>query len=456
MADAKLKKLVSKLFKDDYGQPLDLAPTQLKIVEIIAKKLPRNKKKKRHIAMTVTQYGKSLAIAVGLILRTTADPDKFGVIGPTKEKARIIQDYVTQHCFDHPLFLSQLDVDIPLERLKRERSKDRLTFRRGGEVRVFTADQRNKNNAKKALMGFGAPNLVIDESSLLEDDVYATAKRMVGGHRENFIFEIGNPFYRNHFLTTWTQSKNYNKLFVDWKQAIKEGRLDKETVEEMRSLPLFDILYEVKFPAEEEMDERGYRVLLTAEQLATAIVKQGEIRGKKKLGVDIARGGNWNLYVIRDSDFGYIKHRDKVKDLMVTAGKIQEIVKEEGIDWTEVYIDDSGVGGGVVNRLGELGFEVNNVVEGERAENSERFANSRAEGYWGVRQWILDGGKIKGEQFWELKNIKFKINSSGKIQMEPKEEMRKRGIPSPDAGDALMLTFTKKKAKEADISFIDM
>jgi hypothetical protein len=47
-------------------------------------------------------------------------------------------------------------------------------------------------------MGFGAPNLALDESALMDDDIYATAIRMVGGTKGHFVVEIGNPFRRNH------------------------------------------------------------------------------------------------------------------------------------------------------------------------------------------------------------------------------------------------------------------
>lgn len=48
----------------------------------------------------------------------------------------------------------------------------------------------------------------------------------------------------------------------------------------------------------------------------------------------------------------------------------------------------------------------------------------------------------------QLSNIKYKINSRGQIQIESKDEMRKRGLPSPDRADALMLAFAKEDRVE--------
>ncbi len=453
-----IKKLVSTLFKDDYGRPFKPAKTQLDIITIIALRLPVNRKRKRHIVMTPTQYGKSEAVSIGVLLNSCLDDRKWGIIGPTKEKGRIIQSYVIKHIFDNSLFISQLRVDIPLERLKMERSKDRITFKGGGESRVFTAEAKNKNKVKGALMGFGAPNLVIDESALLADDIYTTAKRMVGGHPDdNFLLEIGNPFLLNHFKKTWEKAKNYNKIRIDWRQAVKEGRLDPEFVEEMRDLPLFDILYEVQFPPEDAMDEQGYYQLLTSDDIYNAKVDQWEIKGKKKLGVDVGRGGGGkNAFIIRTDDYAWVERTDDVKDLMVTANNVIEIAEHHDIKAYDVFVDDTGVGGGVTDALKAAGWCVNDINMGEKAGNGERFANSRAEGYWGLKNWIEGGGRLKKHDQWDyLTDIKWKqLIGSRKIIIEPKEEFKKRNGFSPDVLDALALTFCKQKAREPDIYFL--
>lgn len=429
---------LSNLFIDDYGNPLVLTEGQKKILDIILNRQP-----KRNIVICATQYGKSLTVALGIIIRATVKSEKWAIVAPTERKAQIVMNYIIQHLFDNPLFLSQLDIDIPLDRLRRERSKQRLTFRRGGEIFILSADARNKRKTGEALLGFGAPNVVLDESALIDDETYATVKRMLGGHLDNFLLEIGNPWKRNHFIKAW-QSDNYNKIRIDYKQGIEEGRFSEEFIDEMRKEAFFRILYECQFLDASEIDESGWIPLLTDKQIENAINKIIEAQGKKRLGVDIARGGNYNVFVLRYDNYAKILEKNRDPDLMATVGKVKKFMEEEGINQENVSIDDVGVGGGVVDRLKEQNVKVKAVKAGEKAEDSNKFANLKAEAYWELRKWIIEKGALeKNEDFYQLSEIRYKENSSSQLKVESKEELRERGVGSPDVADALMLTFTE-------------
>jgi hypothetical protein len=77
--------------------------------------------------------------------------------------------------------------------------------------------------------------------------------------------------------------------------------------------------------------------------------------------------------------------------------------------------------------------------------DTERFVDARAEAHWSLRE-LFESGQIDIDQFddklaSQLGAMKWKLASKGKIRVESKEEMRKRGVPSPDRGDALMMVF---------------
>jgi len=443
---------LANLFVDDYKKPLKLTEGQEKIFKIILKRNP-----KRNIVICATQYGKSLVVSLGILIRVVVFPEKWAIVAPTEKKAKIIMNYVIQHCFDNPLFYSQLEISEPLERLKRERSKERLTFKRGGEIFILSADVRNRQRVGESLMGFGAPNLVLDESSLIENDIYATAKRMIGGHKDNFLLEIGNPFRRNHFLKAW-QSDNYNKIKIDYLQAIKEGRFSPEFIEEMRKEAFFKILYECEFPEIGEIDESGWSVLLTGKEIELAMTRNVEPSGKKRLGVDIGRGGNYTVFVLRTDNYAEILEKNRDSDLMAQVGRIIRIIRDENVLAEDVFIDDVGVGGGIVDRLKEEGYRVRAVKEGEKAQNSEKFVNVRAEAYWELRKWILEGGALeKNEDWYQLCEIRYKEDSSSRLKIESKEDLRKRGVDSPDIADSLMLTFaTTEEATSGFFQYMEM
>ena len=105
---------------------------------------------------------------------------------------------------------------------------------------------------------------------------------MLGGHKDNFLFEIGNPFRRNHFLRTY-RDPTYHKIEINWQAAVKEGRMSKEFIDEMRREAFFDVMYDVKFPDEEDIDTAGYMPLWTAKELDRLYVDGIDLFGTKKL-----------------------------------------------------------------------------------------------------------------------------------------------------------------------------
>ena len=133
------------------------------------------------VGKTMIPTHNSHTVAMAVLLRAITHPEKWAVVAPSHPKAMIIMRYIIDHCYDNEIFRSQLDMDeTAKDRLKREVSKTRLTFKGGGEIFVLSADSRNKAQAGETLMGFGAANIILDESSLIDDDIYAKIKRMLG------------------------------------------------------------------------------------------------------------------------------------------------------------------------------------------------------------------------------------------------------------------------------------
>lgn len=434
---------LSKLFKDDSGKPFVLSKGQADIFEIIVKrKNPRNN------IICPTQYGKSVSTALGVIIRFIIYGDKIAIIAPQEKKAKIIMNYIIDHIFDNPIFYSQLEIDEPLERLRRERSKNRLTSKRGGEVFVATADARNRQRVKESLMGFGADMIIEDEAALIPDDLHSTVMRMLGGHQDNFLLKITNPWNRGHFFRSWHNPK-YHNVFIDYHQAIDEGRFTKEFIDEMKQEAFFDVMYGCKFPEADEIDERGYHRLLTDIDVENAQQEKIDIIGKLKLGVDIGRGGNATVFVLRGDNGAKILEKNQVKDLMNTVSRIKNFKEEYKIDNSQIYVDDVGVGGGVSDRLMEQDIMITAVKEGAKASENEKFINCKAENFWELRNWIKDGGKLEKSEDWlQLIEIKYKEDSASRLKIESKEDMVKRGVSSPDVADALMLTFNKTLAPD--------
>ena len=111
-----------------------------------------------------------------------------------------------------------------------------------------------------------------------------------------------------------------------------------------------------------------------------------------------------------------------------------------GCKW--LAVDVGGPGGGVVDRLNELGYEVQGVHFGGAADDTQRFRNWRAEAFWSLREAmersevsLPDDDQLRAD----LSALRYLFTQDGRIQIEGKDECRKRLGRSPDRADAVTL-----------------
>jgi hypothetical protein len=136
-------------------------------------------------------------------------------------------------------------------------------------------------------------------------------------------------------------------------------------------------------------------------------------------------------------------------DLMQTVGRV--VAEYEGLPPSakprEILVDSIGVGAGVVDRLHEMGLPVRGVNVSETPSLKETYMNLRTELWFKTKGWLENRScKLpENEQLMaELTSIKYSFTSSGKMKAESKDEMRKRGLGSPDLADALCLTMASE------------
>jgi hypothetical protein len=159
------------------------------------------------------------------------------------------------------------------------------------------------------------------------------------------------------------------------------------------------------------------------------------------LGIDPARGGtDATVLVVRQGrDIIAIK-RYQGEDTMTIVGRVIDAIEE----YKPVLsiIDEGGLGYGILDRLTEQRYKVRGVNFGWKAKNSVMWGNKRAEMWGAMKDWlrtasIPDDRQLRADLLGPTK----KPNSSGTIFLEGKKEMRARGLASPDAADALAVTF---------------
>lgn len=165
------------------------------------------------------------------------------------------------------------------------------------------------------------------------------------------------------------------------------------------------------------------------------------------LAVDVARFGDDQSIILRrrgrDARLGTLKFRGI--DTMQLAARVAAEIAACRPD--AVFIDEGGVGGGVVDRLRQLGHSVVGVNFGGSADgpvSGTLVANKRAEMWVKMRDWLSSGGAIDPADHdlaADLGSIEYSFDLHNQILLESKKDMKKRGLASPDCADALAMTF---------------
>lgn len=192
-----------------------------------------------------------------------------------------------------------------------------------------------------------------------------------------------------------------------------------------------------------EFPDIGEDVLISPSLIQAAIDRHCEPGPWSVLGVDVARfGSDRSVFCLRRGPVARIIGDFAKQSTTETTGKVIAAKAEHRVD--EIRVDGVGVGGGVVDQLLEQGHDVVDMQSGAGAADSDHYANSRAEWWWGLRQRFeageMDLDPADDELVAQLGSIKYKFTARGQILIESKDDLKKRGLPSPDKADALMLT----------------
>jgi PBSX family phage terminase large subunit len=191
-------------------------------------------------------------------------------------------------------------------------------------------------------------------------------------------------------------------------------------------------------------------------QAIQAAIERDLPEGKPiELGIDVARyGDDESVIAVRKGPVGRIKKTFKKNDLMQLTG---ETILAKTEDKAEALkVDADGMGGGVVDRLRELKHDVIEIHGGGKANNSEKFKNRKAEIHWAFRERLI-AGDIDLPDDLELKaqltSITYRVASSGQLEITPKEDMKKRGLKSPDRAESMIYAFAGDDGKEGYAGF---
>jgi hypothetical protein len=268
------------------------------------------------------------------------------------------------------------------------------------------------------------------------------------------ILAIGNPDDpTSYFEQVCRPGSGYNVIRIDAfstpnftgepvPKDVSEQLVSQTWVDERRKKwgigsPLYQSKVLALFP------EISDDTLITPNMVRIAQAKKIEPTLTGQYGFDIARFGSDETVGYRNQN-GYVRrvYNKHKQDTVLTTNAIHMFMLGHGVDYVPAVVDVVGVGGGVVDQLRARDLNVIPFDSGEKAFAPKRFANRRAEVYWKLRQLFeehrFDIDPLDEELAAQLTSIKWFV-THGRIQIESKEQMKRRGLPSPDRADAFMM-----------------
>jgi hypothetical protein len=180
-------------------------------------------------------------------------------------------------------------------------------------------------------------------------------------------------------------------------------------------------------------------------------------------GLDVARFGSDKTALAIRKGRRLVGKIDKWqgKDLMQTCGiifnKYEKAKKFKAECPKEILVDSIGIGAGVVDRLREMGLPARGVNVAEAASIDTMYNRLRDELWFQVRDWFLSQEvaiEDDEELIAELTTVKYAYTNLGKLKVEAKDEMKKRGLHSPDLADAVCLSFAYQHSRTYDTKLV--
>ena len=300
----------------------------------------------------------------------------------------------------------------------------------------------------EAMAGVHSANvlLVADEASGIPEQVFEAGAGSMSGHKALTIM-AGNPvrssglFYDSHnsLRDMWTtfhvSCEDSPRVTPDFISDIARRYGERSNAYRVRVLgefPLADDDTIIPYEWAEASLTRDVEPMLVPEVWGLDCARFGDDRSTLA-----RRRGN---YVPAPVEKWY------GLDTMQLVGRVKAKWDETPHDErpAEILVDVIGIGAGVTDRLRELGLPARGINVSESAAMKEKFRDLKTELWWSARQWFeTKMCRIEGDAalVGELTSVRYDFTSSGKLFVESKKAMKKRGLPSPDVADAFVLTF---------------
>lgn len=317
----------------------------------------------------------------------------------------------------------------------------------------FISARTSRAESPEALQGIHADNvlLIADEASGVPEAVFEAAAGSMSGEEACTIL-LGNPTRSSGFFFD-----THNRLKDQWwtrrVSCVDSPRVSAAYVEEMKlrygeESNAYRVRVLGEFPLSD--DDTVIPMHLIEAAMARDLVEDD--KAPAIWALDVARFGTDRsaLAKRRGQVITEIKRWAGLDLMQLTGAVVAEYqAQPTHLRPVEILVDSIGLGSGVVDRLRELKLPARGVNVSESPSMKGTYQNLRAELWFATKAWLEQRGcKLPRDEdlMAELAGPRFKFSSSGKLQVESKDDMRKRGLRSPDLADAVCMTMAADAA----------
>lgn len=317
----------------------------------------------------------------------------------------------------------------------------------------------------------GAIFYVLEEASGIPDEIIEVIEGALSSRRSRLLM-VGNPVRNTGFFAR--SHHQDRQFFTTLHFSCSDSPLPDPGYREQLEKKYGVGSNVVRVRADGEFPKQDDDVLIPLELAESALLRDPITTDLKGgiLGVDVARFGDDRtcLLLRKGGQIGLIEVYAR-QDTMETVGRIMHVI--EKYEPLRVYVDVDGLGGGVVDRLKELGQPVRGVHAMETAtlpsKAKSRFESRAAIARFGRQEatpramkdflwmqmldWYFDEPSLAGcdhdhaeDLVGECTTVTYAFDSSGRLKVESKDDLKKRGLRSPDLADALALTFAPDRS----------
>lgn len=325
--------------------------------------------------------------------------------------------------------------------------------REKGHERTWRADaltwSEENSEAFSGLHNQGKRIIVVyDEASGIVDKIWEVSEGALTDEETEIIWlAFGNP----------TQNTGrFRECFGSQRHRWKTMQIDSRTVEGTNKEQIAKWIEDygedsdfVRIRVRGEFPRAGSTQLIPSDTVAMArrYRAEGFTSLPKILACDVARYGDAQTVIgLRQGRKSVILAKHRGLSTVQTAERLIAFIQSEAPDAT--VVDGDGLGAGVVDQLQYRGYghKLFEFHGGERAADCNAYFNRRAECWGLMRDWLAAGAEIPDDPELEsdLTGPQYGFSSKQQIQLEKKEDMKKRGLASPDCADMLAMTFSVK------------